>query len=267
VTLPAPDPAFHWRDASWGAALACRPLEAVAQHLFTTRQLELRPSAASDGWPRLAASMNVAVPDIQRIRQVHGRTVQVWRRGVGEAPIETPAADAQVSNDPAHVLAVQVADCVPILMADRRGGAAAAVHAGWRGMAARIIDATAAVLAREFGTRPDDLVVAIGPSIGVCCYQVGDELPSAFESSGASQGELARWFSRGGDGRLRLDLWTAARDQLIGAGVPPGQIFTAGLCTQTHVSIFDSFRAEGARAGRLAAVIRVPAPAGARPDC
>ena len=128
-------------------------------------------------------------------------------------------------------------------------------------MAARIIEATVDVLAREFGSRPEDLVVAIGPSIGPCCYQVGDELLDAFRQASASDAELTRWFSRAADGGLRLDLWCASRDQLIGAGVPAAQIFAADLCTRTHVSIFDSFRAEGARAGRMAAIIRVPASA------
>ena len=134
-------------------------------------------------------------------------------------------------------------------------------------MSARIIEATVEVLGREFGSRPDDLVAAVGPSIGPCCYEVGDELFDAFRQGGASDPELTRWFSGAADGRPRLDLWRSSRDQLIGAGVPPTQILTARLCTQTHVSIFESFRADGPRAGRLAAVIRVPTATGARPHC
>jgi YfiH family protein len=191
---------------------------------------------------------------------VHGRGVQVWRQGDPPSdPADRPEADAQISNDPAHVLAVQVADCVPLLMADARRGAAAAVHAGWRGTAARIVEATIDALAREFDTKPEDLLVAIGPAIGQCCYLVGDELVEAFRRAGATADEVTRWFHRDAGRRLRLDLWTANRDQLVGRGVPGSRIFVAGLCTQTHPTVFDSFRAEGERAGRMAALIRVPA--------
>lgn len=270
MTRPQPDPAFRWSDEPWGAALRCRELDAVAQHLFTTKQLALRSPAGRgpapagsgagyDGWILVAQSLAVAPGQIKRIRQVHGRAVHVWRHGDSRSePAALPEADAQISNDPSLVLAVQVADCVPLLMADARRGTAAAIHAGWRGSAARIIEATLATLDREFGTRPADLVVAIGPSIGACCYQVGHELIPAFARGGATADELDRWFQRGADGGLRLDLWTASRDQLVGQGVPASRIFQAALCTQTHAEIFDSFRACGERAGRMAALIRVP---------
>ena len=109
---------------------------------------------------------------------------------------------------------------------------------------------------------PRDLVVAIGPSIGACCYTVGDELIDAFRSGGATEAQLARWFSRTAGGDLRLDLWPVNRDQLLAAGVPADRIFTAGLCTQTNADTFDSYRAAGANAGRMAALIAVPGGAG-----
>jgi hypothetical protein len=194
-----------------------------------------------------------------RITQVHGRTVRVVRRGdrtLG-AP---PAADAIVSSTPGHVLAVQVADCVPLLLADPRTGAVGAVHAGWRGSAARIAPWAVQTLAQEFGARPSDLVVAMGPSIGACCYEVGPELLDAFRHAGAGAEQLARWFTRTDDGSLRLDLWTANRDQLVEAGVRSDQIYLSRLCTQTHATVFDSYRAEGENAGRMAALIRCPGP-------
>ena len=154
--------------------------------------------------------------------------------------------------------AVQVADCVPVLMADRRTGVAAAVHAGWRGTSAGITRAAVEALAREFSTEPRDLTVAIGPSIGACCYEVGDELLDEFRRDGAGDDELSRWFHRAQNGRLQLDLWTANREQLVRAGVSPDRIFLARLCTQTHAGVFDSYRAAGAAAGRMAALIRVP---------
>ena len=274
MTLPTPDPAFRWSTEAWGVALRCRPLENVAQHLFTTRQLELRPWAGSGrpdalegrplpdgerGWQLAAAAMDAGLDQIMRVKQVHGRTVRVLRRGaITSADTKArPEADAQVSNDPDLALAVQVADCVPLLMADPVRGIAAAVHAGWRGTAAGIAAAAVEVMNREFGTDPADIVAAIGPSIGECCYQVGDELLDAFSSSQHST-LTASWFHRGDDGRLRLDLWAANRDQLLACGVGAAQVFTAGLCTQTHVSILDSYRVDGVRAGRMAALIRAP---------
>ena len=93
-------------------------------------------------------------------------------------------------------------------------------------------------MTREFGTRPADLVAAIGPSIGACCYQVGDELLDAFRASAArARRDRARGSDAMRDGRLRLDLWTANRDQLVGRRASaPDRIFTAGLCTQTHAA-------------------------------
>jgi polyphenol oxidase len=266
MTLPSPDPAFRWTTEAWGAALRCTPLEDVAQHLFTTRQLELRPSALDGrstgerGWHLAAAAMHVEAHRIMRVKQVHGRQVRVLRRGdstSADANVR-PEADAQVSNDPDLVLAVQVADCVPLLMADPVRGVAAAVHAGWRGTAADVAGGTVDCMAREFGTDPSDVVAAIGPSIGLCCYQVGDELLDAFRTS-HGEARTVSWFRRDA-GRLLLDLWAANRDQLVARGLAADRIFTAGLCTQTNAAVLDSYRVDGSRAGRMAGLIRAPRP-------
>lgn len=260
VTLPQANAAFRWSDETWGHGLRSTALEAVAQHVFTTRQLRLRAPAAPDieaaAWVEAAAAVGCAVDDIHRVSQVHGATVRVVRdRDVMQT---RPPADALVSDVPGIVLAIQVADCVPLLLADRRRSAAAAVHAGWRGTSARIVAQAVAALTREFGSAPADLVAAIGPSIGPCCYRVGLELVEEFRADGATEDEVARWFSHQPDGALVLDLWQANRDQLVAAGVPPGSIATAALCTRTHSTVFDSYRAEGAQAGRMAGVVAVP---------
>lgn len=271
MRLPTPDPAFRWSAEPWGHALRCVPLDAVAQHLFTTRQLPLRPSdtvgspeaaadAAQRAWTQAAASVGAGLEQVMRVRQVHGRTVRVLKKGL-LSPLDVearPEADALISNAPDVVLAVQVADCVPILMADGRSGAAAAVHAGWRGTAAGIAAEAIRALQREFGTSPKHLTVAVGPSIGPCCYAVGAEIVDAFRSQGATEAELARWFATTDRGELRLDLWAATLDQIRGAGVPDDQTFVARLCTQSHPDVFDSYRAAGARAGRTAAIVRIP---------
>lgn len=257
MTLPPPDPAFHWSHETWGPALRCSGLAAAAQHLFTSRQLELR--ASDTAWAAAAASLGAAPEDVRRVKQVHGNVVRVLRRGEAAATAghERPDGDAIISNQPGLVLAVMVADCVPILLADPSTGAAGAVHAGWRGTCAGVAPAAVARLTTEFGTEPGNLIVAIGPSIGPEDYEVGEPLVEAFRNAGHSPGEIARWFRRRGTA-LHLDLWSANRDQLVAAGVDADRIFTARLSTRAHPEVFDSYRSDGERAGRMAGLIRVP---------
>lgn len=260
MPLPLLPPAFRWTTEPWGAALVCDPLAAVVPHLFTTRALTLRvgPGAGSpheEGWDAVAASMGVTEDRLLRLRQVHGKAVITVRRGTAPPPVdEAPEADAFVSDDPGCALAVRGADCVPLLLADRRTGAVAAVHAGWRGTAAGAAAAAVSALWRTFGTRPADLVAAVGPSIGPCCYQVGDELVEAFLLAGHAPARVEAWFAR--EAGLRLDLWAATRDQLVDAGLDPAQIYLCGLCVACHPEQCFSFRCEGAGTGRLAGVIR-----------
>lgn len=260
MTRPVPPPAFRWTDEPWGAALRCDPLSAHAQHLFTTRQLGLRGGVDQpDKWEAIARSLDRPGAPVARVRQVHGGAVRLekWGRPFSG---ERPEADAIVSDRGDVVLAVQVADCVPLLVADARTGAVAAIHAGWRGTCARVTPAALEVLARECGSRASDLVVAIGPSIGPCCYEVGPELVVAFEDAGHDAGDIARWFTRVDmegptGGSLRLDVARANVGQLIAAGVPADRIHACGFCTKCHPDVFDSYRAAGAAAGRMAASI------------
>lgn len=264
MTLPAVSSAFRWRRETWGHVLGAVALDSQAQHLFTTKQPQLPPTQGDSVWSLVAASLGGDLHSLRRIKQVHGNTVCVvhdTEAGGGEeaSAVTPPQADAIISNLPGAILAVQVADCVPMLVVDVRTGAAGAVHAGWRGTKAGIGAATIAALGREFASDPRDLRVALGPSIGACCYEVGEELLREFRDAGASEPELARWFTRAASGSLCLDLWAANRDQLVAAGVARDHIATARLCTQTHADVFDSFRVAGPRAGRMIAAVRVPA--------
>lgn len=237
--------------------LRCGPLETVAHHGFTSRQLGLRPGDATPAaWASAAASVGCEVAQLTRVRQVHGAVVRVVRSGDLTAPV--PEADAVITNVPGMAVAVVAADCVPVLLADPASGAVAAVHAGWRGTAADAAAAAVAALAREFGVVPASLVAAIGPSIGACCYEVGEELLTAFAAAGHSSVDLAEWFERDSAGRLRLDLWQATTDLLVHAGVPRAHVHVARLCTKTHIDVLESFRVEGDRAGRMAAIIVAP---------
>lgn len=258
---------FAWVSKPWGDALVCEPLAVVAPHLFTSRQLELRGTsgAAAREWGSIGESLGVAGADILRVHQVHGADAIVVRAGAGRSwlPEAPPSADVLVTDDAAVALAVRVADCVPILMADRRTGAVAAVHAGWRGTCASAGPAAVGALAQHFGARPADVVAAIGPAIGPCCYEVGSTVVDAFAAAGHPRHLVDRWFlteAVRGESRTRmpivLDLWTANRDQLVLAGIPEEQVHVAALCTATHRDTFFSYRREGEAAGRMAAVIR-----------
>jgi YfiH family protein len=202
---PAGAAGFRWHDEGSAPALRCEPLAAVARHAFTSRQLRLR-GADPAAWGRVAAEVSCPVTALHRVRQVHGARVWV----VDAALTSPPEADALVTCVPGAALVVVTADCVPILLADPVSGAVGAVHAGWRGTAANIAGAAVETLADRWAVPAARLIAAIGPSIGACCYEVGDELEDAFASAG--HGARAAWFTRDAGGRLRLDLWVANRD-------------------------------------------------------
>ena len=143
--------------------------------------------------------------------------------------------DALLENLPGSVVAVKTADCIPVLLVDERSRAVAAVHAGWRGTAARIVAGAVASMAARFGTRPQDLHAAIGPGIGKCCYEVGPEVAAQF----------------GGQGRGHIDLADANRRQLEESGVTPHRIYASNLCTMCRGEEFDSFRRDQKAAGRM----------------
>jgi len=268
---------FEWRQTAPGLVLVCRALDIYAAHVFTTRQWALGSSRDGDGapgWKEVARVLAVDVAHLARAHQVHGASAVVRRAGEPH-PVadELPHADVIVSDNPEVALAIQAADCVPLLIADRRTGVVAAAHAGWRGIAARVPEVTVQALAREFGSRPTDLVAAAGPSIGACCYEVGADVREAFRRGGFADALLAGWFLAAPQPTDRnpsmpglpdtprsdhwfFDGWAATRHQLEEAGIPHHQIHIAGLCTASHSQLLCSFRRDGSSAGRLAAAIR-----------
>jgi hypothetical protein len=247
------------REAPWGRVLECIPLAEVAAHAFTTRDVDFKPGGHENlqAWRGLAQHLGARPDRVSWPRQVHGASVAAFRRDDGPGGGDgRPEADIVISDDPGRVIAVQIADCVAMLLADRRTGAVGAAHAGWRGSAQGVARVAVAAMRAHFGTDPHDVVVAMGPSIGACCYEVGEEVRRAFEQADGHGTAVASWFSGSDAGRARLDLWRANRDQLVSVGVPPAQIHVAALCTSTRRELFFSYRAEGARAGRMAAAIR-----------
>lgn len=281
MILPPLPPAFEWRDTSNGPALVCLPLEAVASHLFTTagwslgRSYDGRPAA----WDEVAAAFGRPAPPLSRLRQVHGCAV-VPASGEAAAPGREgslPEGDIVVASPAVdRVIAVQAADCVPMLFADTRTGAVAAAHAGWRGLALGVPAVTVRALMDRFASDPADLIVAVGPSIGACCYEVGPDVHAAFLANGFGADLAERWFLKapaptaghvslvgeeGSDAgeRRYFDGWASVEEQLASAGVGRERMFVARLCTGGHAGVLCSYRRDRARAGRMAAAIRTPA--------
>jgi polyphenol oxidase len=192
---------------------------------------------------------------------------------------ETPQGDALFTRELGILLAVQTADCVPILLADAKRRTVAAIHAGWRGTLRRIAAKTLGRMQMEFGTRPEDVIAALGPGIGRCCYEVGSDVarefhaqfPSAREwfdgpfdalASGESDPNWLPWLTMRPPGhpppspRVNLDLIAANRAILADAGVPLRQISSSGFCTSCRTDLFFSYRRERST-GRLIAAIAI----------
>ena len=185
--------------------------------------------------------------------------------------------DASTTNAPGLLLAVQTADCVPILLVDPKNRAVAAVHAGWRGTLARIAEKTVGRMRFEFRSKPSDLLAALGPSIGPCCYEVGAELVPKFtaqfadaasyfdEPRSGEEPNPLQWLNMEPPGHqpppknVHLDLRKANRSQLLAAGLRAQNIFTSGLCTSCHNDLLFSYRKEGPQSGRLLAVVGIRA--------
>jgi len=256
MAQPQPNDGFEWTQAPWGTILRCRPLLDVADHFFTTGNLELRDNRGE--WDAVAAHMGVPLDRVLLIRQVHGATAVVARRGPQQAWTR-PEADVIVSDDLSAAIAVRVADCAPVLIADRRRRVVGAAHAGWRGSVQRAAIAAVQTMRDSFGSVPGDLVAAVGPCLGPCCGEVGPDVVEAFRNAGHSPKAIAGWLAPGRDDRFQLDLARVNRDQLEETGIPSAQIHVSGLCTRSFPGIFHSYRAMKERAGRMVGVIRANA--------
>ncbi len=253
MAQPQPNDGFKWTQAPWGPVLRCLPLLDVADHFFTAADIELREDRTE--WEAVAREIGVGLDQLLLVRQVHGARVAVARHD-RPGPWPRPEADVVVTDDRSAAIAVRVADCAPILIADRRRLVVCAAHAGWRGTAHGAAMAAVKGLQETFGSSPVDLVAAIGPCLGACCGEVGPEVVATFRGAGHTRQALARWFTSGRGDRSRLDLLLANRDQLESAGVPASQIHVAGLCTRSFPGVFHSHRAKQERAGRMVGIIR-----------
>ena len=192
---------------------------------------------------RLAGSWTPGPP--VWVRQVHSARC-VPAGGVAGCLGE---ADGLVSDRPGAYLTIRTADCIPVLLADERVRAVAAVHAGWRGTAEAIVAAAVGTLGERFGSRPEDLWAAIGPGICPTCYEVGPDVAMRF----------ARWFPERTDlaAQCRLDLAEANRRQLLEAGVGAERIFSGAPCTCCRAGEFHSWRRDRVKTGRMVSAVAI----------
>jgi polyphenol oxidase len=207
------------------------------------------------------------------LRQIHSDVVHP----VSALPAEAPRGDALFTDEPRVLLAIQTADCIPILLADTKRRAVAAIHSGWRGTLRRIAAKTLGRMQMEFGTRPEDVIAALGPGIGRCCYEVGEEVAKEFHAqfpaarkwfdgpfdtlaAGENDPNWLPWLTMMPPGHqppppgVHLDLIAANRAILVDAGVAPAHIFSSGYCTACRTDLLFSYRRERAT-GRLMAAI------------
>lgn len=218
-----------------------------------------------------------AATPVVAVKQFHSSLVH--RATAADAQRERPwRADGLVTDEPGFLIGIQTADCIPVLVADRKRRVVAAFHAGWRGTVKRIVESGVGRMRLEFGSRPEDLIAAIGPGVGACCYAVGEEVLSEFESQFQYARELFHdvysrdavrikypmlFLTQRAPGHspigpeLHLDLIEANRRQLLDAGVKPRAIHLLGGCTSCQTELFFSHRASQGHAGRMLAVIGI----------
>jgi polyphenol oxidase len=209
------------------------------------------------------------------------------RAGAKDAARERPRkADGLICGEAGILIGVQTADCIPVLVADPRRRAVGAFHAGWRGTVKRIVETGVGRMQLEFGSRPADLIAAIGPGIGPCCYAVGEEVLSEFESQFPYARELFREVYDSdpvrqrypmlfmnqcppghgqGSSCLHADLIEANRRQLLACGIPAASIQIVGGCTQCNPDLFFSHRGSGGSTGRMMGIIGLRRETGENP--
>ena len=192
-----------------------------------------------------AGSMNSFSPALVLAKQIHSAC---FVRVDSASLPPTTEADGLMTNQPGLLLGVQTADCVPVLVADPVTRSVAGFHAGWRGTVQRIVEQGIVGMSGEFGSDPGDLLAAIGPSIGQCCYVVGEEVDAAFRREFSYAQELLT-------PDMGLDLKEANRRQLVEAGLDPESICVIPDCTGCQPELYFSHRAQKGVTGRMLSVI------------
>jgi hypothetical protein len=207
---------------------------------------------------RLAKAIDIPLNSFTTAKQIHSDCVEVVSkesRGKGSVDFDGAinGTDAMLTNVPNTCLMVLLADCVPLFLYDPLKEVVGVVHAGWKGTLRFITEATIRTMQEHFGSSPQDIVAGIGPSIGPCCYRVGQEVVSQVEEVFGTTQHIIN--NRSADGKAYLDLWKANLEQLLVAGIREENIEMARTCTCHHPEVFFSYRHEKGKTGRFGAGI------------
>lgn len=264
---------FSFRNINNLRLLVCDPIERVGfKNAFSTRigGVSLFPADALDlgnfrhpgerdnvieNRRRFLAALGAADWTLVAAKQVHSADVR-FVSGLEDARSEPASCDALTANTPRILLAVQTADCLPVLIADERSGAFSATHAGWRGTLACIVARTVERMQQEYGSRPQDLHAALGPCVSAAAFEVGPDVLAEFKDRFDYAEELISDMRPNSKGNLNLNL--ANVRQLIACGVREERIYDSALCTWLRNDLFFSYRRERGYeqpVGRLMGVI------------
>ncbi len=248
--------------------LQCRALEdtGLVRHAFTTRlggashgkiegfNLGFRvgdnPDDVHQNYRYMAQDLNLDYNQMVLSRQTHTDCIRlVTREDAGKGLTKESDifdTDGLITNLHDMPLVIFSADCTPVLLLDRKQKVIGAVHAGWRGTAKQIAAKAVSAMKEHYGSCPDDILAAIGPSIGPCCFEVKQDAAQCFPPT---------FVTKKSEGKYLVDLWAANRFQLTECGVPAENIHIAQECTKCKPDIYYSYRAQRERTGRMAAVI------------
>jgi len=242
---------LDWIVPDWGAppsvhALVTTRNGGVSAGALATMNLGKGAGDTSEAVAENRSRLRAFLPSAPRwLHQVHGAAVAIHGAEEDRRPV---VADAAITRESGVVCAVMTADCLPVLIADRRGSAVGVAHAGWRGLAAGVLERTVAEM-KSLGAGTDDLVAWLGPAIGPRAFEVGPEVVEAFVSTHPRSNAH---FVRGAPGKWHADLYGLARQRLTDCGV--GSVGGGGFCTKTDATRFYSWRRDR-EGGRMAALI------------
>jgi YfiH family protein len=226
----------------------------VSEGPFATLNLAASPgddrAKVAENFGRFSRAVGVDASRLHQTSQVHGAAVRVVSQGDDRLALLNEEADALVAREPECGIGVRVADCVPLLLHDARSGHVAAIHAGWRGVVAGVVRAGVETLAPARTDR-SGIVAAIGPSIGPCCFEVGEDVAKSIVEAALGDGSIVRRTSL----KPHVDLRRAVRLQLRALGIDDAHIEDVAGCTFCEPKRFFSFRRDGARSGRHLAAI------------
>ncbi|KPU44026.1 laccase domain protein YfiH [Oxobacter pfennigii] len=189
--------------------------------------------------------------------QVHGSNCRVvTAKDCGKGIIkesDIKAIDALTTNEKEVGLCIFTADCVPVFLYDNKNEAIAVIHAGWRGVVSKIINNTIELMNKTYGTSGEDIIAAIGPSIGPCCFEVNGDVKDKFVNLFGKDEEIIIKYKE----RYKLNLWNAINKQLLLKGIQSKKIINSNLCTSCNHNEFYSYRRDGSQTGRMVSMLKL----------